>query len=1094
MSITGNIYQSITGLNSVNADNVVTHNLSSIEQDTKLLKCNIFDNYENNSIQLKTALIPDVTASYNLGSSDLRYNDIFSTTIDVTTLSVIDFNVDGTTNLDQTTINTTDGNFKVWNGTNTYILTDNSGNTDINNIRFSASNIGLSTDTNLLALADNELTVNGNFNLSTGSEFQINNAKILDSLSLGASVTSSSLTSVGILTSLSVTGNISCSGITISSDITQFNDTINSNRYYRAGTNLNNHYQIQYITNSLDTNLDYVLFRTISSDSNANKAKLLIEINDADIAEFLDDSFNLKSGMVYKINNTEVLSNNTLSSAVLSSSLTSVGVLSSGSWQAAAIADAYISSASTWNGKQDSLTFGIANGNSVVIDSGTVNSGEYPRYTSGGLESRTIAEIKSDLTLSASDVGLGNVENTTLSTWTGSSNITNLGNINSGSITSFGNVNIGSSTLTTGVLAVTGSATITQNTNGGHLYVHRNTNSGSSAYSGIFLQNDGAAVCALFMNSSTRSSDGGTNNTTIRNDAGEINLQSAGGGGLNISGGVVTTSSNIDVGGIITTQGILPDADSSRNIGSTSKLFNAAYLDNLYVGNSSYVGKISNPSGTILIETHTTGQAIYLKPDGSASNAGYIACSTTNTTINNHVIPGADSSYDLGTTSLRWHDGYITSLDVENNIIVRNGLTTDIASVYMGPAPSSGAEGPNFDYCSLIRSTSAVASHYGSQLSFYTHPTNYQNDPSIALNIDFNQLATFYGTITASTDNTYDLGSSSLGWKDIYVHQLIARDGIDVYIKNHFIPSSNGNKNLGWTSNRWNDVHTNGINMDGGGLCCLDSAATTTPLILRSNSDTAGFDFIINAAGTCRFQDSGTGSAWQVTPGAVMEVGGGFLPISDNNISCGNGSWRFTDIYAVSGSVNTSDRRLKKDIVDLPDSLGLDFINKLRPVNYKWNEGKRTHQGFISQEIADTLKDSGMDPNDIAIYVDGSFDEVKENIRIKKDFDKKQLLCKKIHDEKNTGIEYVIEEYVPKETNPYKLGLRYAHFIAPLVKSVQELSKMVEAQNHQISKLKKTIRSSSKSKSPRKSPRKSPPKTKKDEIVVVKKKSKTKLK
>lgn len=61
------------------------------------------------------------------------------------------------------------------------------------------------------------------------------------------------------------------------------------------------------------------------------------------------------------------------------------------------LSDGNIASASTWTAKQDALTFGIANTNAVKIDSASVNSGEYARFTANGLESRTINEIEGDI-------------------------------------------------------------------------------------------------------------------------------------------------------------------------------------------------------------------------------------------------------------------------------------------------------------------------------------------------------------------------------------------------------------------------------------------------------------------------------------------------------------------------------------------------------------------------------------------------------------------------------------------------------------------------------------------------------------------------
>ena len=75
-----------------------------------------------------------------------------------------------------------------------------------------------------------------------------------------------------------------------------------------------------------------------------------------------------------------------------------VGTITAGLWNGTAIADAYISSAATWNGKQNSLTFGIADTNSLVAD-GTPVSGEFAQFTADGLVSRTDAEVRSDIGL-----------------------------------------------------------------------------------------------------------------------------------------------------------------------------------------------------------------------------------------------------------------------------------------------------------------------------------------------------------------------------------------------------------------------------------------------------------------------------------------------------------------------------------------------------------------------------------------------------------------------------------------------------------------------------------------------------------------------
>jgi len=95
------------------------------------------------------------------------------------------------------------------------------------------------------------------------------------------------------------------------------------------------------------------------------------------------------------------------------------------------IGDAAISSASTWNAKQDAvtagtglsfsgatlnaevtqsevdakqdtLTFGIANTNAVKVDAADVADDEYARFTANGLESRSGSEVLSDIGAAAS--------------------------------------------------------------------------------------------------------------------------------------------------------------------------------------------------------------------------------------------------------------------------------------------------------------------------------------------------------------------------------------------------------------------------------------------------------------------------------------------------------------------------------------------------------------------------------------------------------------------------------------------------------------------------------------------------------------------
>ena len=91
--------------------------------------------------------------------------------------------------------------------------------------------------------------------------------------------------------------------------------------------------------------------------------------------------------------------NTALSNWAGTTSITTLGTVATGTWNGSAIADGYISSATTWNDKQDALTFGIANNNAVCINANSVADDDYAKFTSSGLEGRTTTQLKIDASL-----------------------------------------------------------------------------------------------------------------------------------------------------------------------------------------------------------------------------------------------------------------------------------------------------------------------------------------------------------------------------------------------------------------------------------------------------------------------------------------------------------------------------------------------------------------------------------------------------------------------------------------------------------------------------------------------------------------------
>jgi len=153
--------------------------------------------------------------------------------------------------------------------------------------------------------------------------------------------------------------------------------------------------------------------------------------------------------------------------------------------------------------------------------------------------------------------------------------------------------------------------------------------------------------------------------------------------------------------------------------------------------------------------------------------------------------------------------------------------------------------------------------------------------------------------------------------------------------------------------------------------------------------------------------------------------GGGWYPTSDDSYDLGWSSYRWDDIYATNSTIQTSDQNFKTDIVD--SDLGLDFINALRPVSFKWKKneekpGVRTHYGLIGQEVEVVLGDAA---SDTALWVNSLV-------------------------EADPGLEFTnpetgaVTDSRPAVEEHYRQGIRYGELIAPLIKAVQEVDDKVE--------------------------------------------------
>ncbi len=156
------------------------------------------------------------------------------------------------------------------------------------------------------------------------------------------------------------------------------------------------------------------------------------------------------------------------------------------------------------------------------------------------------------------------------------------------------------------------------------------------------------------------------------------------------------------------------------------------------------------------------------------------------------------------------------------------------------------------------------------------------------------------------------------------------------------------------------------------------------------------------------------------------------------DLGSSNSSYRWRNIYAANGTIQTSDRTKKTNINNLDIQKIKSFIMGLIPSSYEMIDGTsgRTHYGLIAQDVEELMKKLNMDSSDFAGFIKSP----------------KKII--KYEDENGIKLENPIEEVIENE---YDYALRYDEFMAPLIKVVQEQQKTIEQQQRMIENQQKEI-------------------------------------
>ncbi len=444
---------------------------------------------------------------------------------------------------------------------------------------------------------------------------------------------------------------------------------------------------------------------------------------------------------------------------------------------------------------------------------------------------------------------------------------------------------------------------------------------------------------------------------------------------------------------------------------------------------------------------------------------------TSPTKVNLNLLPSQDNLKDLGSTTKSWKDVYMDGVlwrggypwlgggiyygntflgQQAGNYLVTNGDDIATSNTFLGN--STGLINTTGSANTFVGDAAGYYNTTGSQNTFLGWKAGEENttggnniyvgnlagdrNTTGSFNVMIGQVAgafnktghsnVFLGNVSGYLNsvgsyNTFVGDSSGLSNTDSYNTMVGSRSGMDNSsgFGNSFLGTFSGMHNT--TGNYVTAVGYYAIWQNGAATGNTALGYSTGTLYTNGSNNTfIGFD--ADASGA-NFSNS-------------MALGNGSRISASNQVRIGSNT--VTSIGGFTNWTNISDGRFKKNIkADVP---GLSFITKLKPVTYNLDitsiESRLSPKKEIEDKDENTLKQDEIFAKEKIVYTGFVAQDVEK-------------AAKDLHfDFSGVGA--------PKNsTDVY--GLRYAEFVVPLVKAVQELSAMNDAKDAVILQQQKQI-------------------------------------
>ena len=437
--------------------------------------------------------------------------------------------------------------------------------------------------------------------------------------------------------------------------------------------------------------------------------------------------------------------------------------------------------------------------------------------------------------------------------------------------------------------------------------------------------------------------------------------------------------------------------------------------------NQNTTGTASNVTGTVAIANGGTGATT---DSGARTNLGA-------TTVGSNLFTLANPS---AITFLRVNaDNTVSALDAPTfrtaiGAGTGNGTVTSVAALTLG---TTGTD-----------LSSTVANGTTTPVITLNVPTASATNRGALSSTDWStfngkQAALVSGTNIKTVNGTTLLGSGDLGTITV----PYGGTGRTSFTSN-YVPYGNGTGALNVSA----DLQFDGTNLGVGEAPVSGYRAAIDGDIWVGNTGGTVIGTILNDGGWFGFAASVNVNGTKIKASAEVKTtigstdvtrtqGTAFFPGSNNTTQLGIAGLRWSEVFAVNGTINTSDERLKEQAADLTEQekrvairlKGLIKTFKFKDSVLKKGDAARKHIGIMAQSVKDAFSAEGLNAEEYGIFCydewDAEYEDVFAPITIMKNDEEVTVLVK-------TGEKKLIRE----AGNMY--GIRYEQLLAFVIAAI----------------------------------------------------------